>query len=401
MPVSLGRNFTWLWTAYATSTYGTWIAFGAFPLIAVQVMDVSAFAVSLLEAAGLMVAAVVAFPLGPWIERRRKRPVMIGADVVRFVAMVSVPVAYLLDVLTYGQLLGVSVVSGSTSIVFTAASGAHLKYLVGRDHLIVANSRFEGTSWVAIAAGPPLGGALVGLLGPVVTVAVDAFSFVLSAFGVARIRGGDVVASSGGHARVRVSDLWVGLRFICRDAVLRRLFLNSVLVSGLILATGPLLAVLLLGEYNYPAWQYGLAFGLPAFGGFLGARLAPRLVGKYDAHRVMIASGWLRAIFPIGLAFVHPGVGGLLTVIVVEALLITSMGLFNPIYATQRLQRTPVDYVSQVLSTWSAAGKLVQAALMLAWGVLATLTSPLTAITWSGVLLLATPFLLPRRPPTA
>lgn len=192
MRVQLGRSFGRLWWSYAVSTYGTWIAFGAFPLVAVQVLHSPTFAVSLLEAAGLIVAALVAFPLGPWVEHRAKRPVMIAMDLTRFLAVASVPIAYLLGVLTYGQLLVVSVVSGTSSIVFAAASGAYLRHLVHSDHLLVANGRFEGTSWVATAAGPPVGGALMGLLGPVITVMADALSFLLSALALFRIRGGDV-----------------------------------------------------------------------------------------------------------------------------------------------------------------------------------------------------------------
>ncbi|GAA3997888.1 MFS transporter [Streptomyces plumbiresistens] len=397
MRVQLGRSFGWLWSAYAVSTYGTWIAFGAFPLIAVRVLHSSAFAVSVLEAAGLAVAALVALSLGPWVEHRAKRPVMIAMDLIRFVATASVPIAYVLGLLSYGQLLVVSVISGTASIGFTAASGAYLKYLVRGDHLLVANGRFEGTSWVATAAGPPLGGALIGLLGPVVTVMADALSYLLSALGVLRIRGGDVAVPRDRATRLRGADLLGGWRFILRDRALRRLFLNSILVSGLIMATVPLLSVLLLGQYHFPAWQYGLAFGIPALGGFVGARLSARLVTRYGRHRVMIVSGWLRSLFPLGLAFVRPGIPGLLTVIIVEGLLITCMGIFNPIYATERLQRTPVNRTAQVLSTWSAVSKLLQAALMVIWGVLATLTSPLAAITTSGVLLLATPLLLPKR----
>lgn len=393
----LGRSFGWLWSAYAVSTYGTWIAFGAFPLIAVGVLRSSAFAVSLLEAAGLAVAAIVAFPLGPWVEHRAKRPVMVAMDLARFLAMASVPIAYVLGLLSYSQLLVVSVICGTAGIAFTAASGAYLKYLVRGDQLLVANGRFEGTSWVATAAGPPIGGALIGLLGPVITVMADAFSYLLSALGVLRIRGGDVAAPRDPAARLRGADLLAGWRFIRHDRVLRRLFLNSILVGGLIMATAPLLAVLLLGQYRFPAWQYGLAFGIPALGGFVGARLSARLVARYGRHRVMIVSGWLRSLFPLGLAFTQPGIPGLLTVIVVEGLLITCMGVFNPIYATERLQRTPTDHAARVLSTWSVSSKLVQATLMVIWGILATLTSPLAAITISGVLLLATPLLLPNR----
>ncbi|MGQ5261157.1 MFS transporter [Micromonospora sp. ZYX-F-536] len=386
-----------LWSAYAVSTYGTWIAFGALPLIAVRVLHSSAFAVSLLEAAGLAVAAIIAFPLGPWVEHRSKRPVMIAMDLTRFVAMASIPLAYGLGVLSYGHLLVVSVVSGTASIAFTAASGAYLKHLVRGENLLVANGRFEGTSWVATAAGPPLGGALIGLLGPVVTITADALSYLLSALGVLRIRGGDVATPRDPTTGLRAADLLGGWRVILHDRALRRLFLNSILVGGLIMATVPLLAVLLLRDYHFPAWQYGLAFGIPALGGFVGARLSARLVRRYGRYRVMTLSGWLRSLFPLGLAFVHPGFTGLLTVIIVECLLITCMGVFNPIHATERLHRTPADHAARVLSAWSVSSRLVQATLMVVWGVLATLTSPLAAITISGVLLLATPLLLPGR----
>ncbi|MGQ4597206.1 MFS transporter [Nocardia sp. R6R-6] len=392
-----GSGFGWLWLAYAVSTYGTWIAFGAFPLIAIRVLHSSAFAVSLLEAVGLAVASIVAVPLGPWVEHRSKRPVMIAMDLARFLAIASVAVAYFLGVLSYGQLLVVSVVSGTASIAFTAASGAYLKYLVRGDQLLAANGKFEGTSWVATAAGPPLGGALVGLFGPVSTIMVDAFSYLLSALGVLRICGDDVATPRDPATRLRGAELLGGWRFILHDRALRGLFLNSILVGGLIMATVPLLAVLLLGEYHFPAWQYGLAFGVPALGGFVGARLCARVVNRYGRYRVMTASGWLRSLFPLGLAFIHPGITGLLTVIIVEGLLIVCMGIFNPIYATERLQRTPADHAARVLSAWSVSSKLVQAIVMVIWGILATLTSPLAAITISGVLLLATPLLLPKR----
>jgi MFS family permease len=250
---------------------------------------------------------------------------------------------------------------------------------------------------VATAAGPPLGGALIGVLGPVITVAADALSYLLSALGILRIRGGDITAPRDAATRLRAVDFLTGWRFIFHDRALRRLFLNQMTVNGLIMATGPLLAVLLLGQYRFPAWQYGLAFGIPALGGFVGARFSAHFVARYGRHRVMIVTGWLRSIFPLGLAFTHPGIPGLVTVIVVEGLLIACIGVFNPISATERLQRAPAGHAAHILSAWSISSKLAQASLMMIWGVLATLTSPLTAITVSGVLLLATPLLLPKQ----
>ncbi|SBT44883.1 MFS transporter [Micromonospora auratinigra] len=397
MRTGLGAAFGWLWAAYAVSTYGTWLAFGAFPLLAVRVLDSSPVAVSLLEAAGLAVAALVAVPLGPWVAYRPKRPVLVATDLVRFAALASVPVAYLPGLLGYGQLLVVSVVSGAAGIAFTAASGAYLKHLVQGEDLLVANGRFESTSWAAVAVGPPLGGALVGLLGPVVTVLADAVSYLLSALAVGRIRGDDVVVARDPGTRSRAAELLRGWRSVRADPVLWRLFLNSILVGGLIMATAPLLAVLLLGRYHYPAWQYGLAFGVPALGGLVGARLCAPLVARHGRYRVLAVSGWLRSLFPLGLALVRPGVAGLVTVIVVEGLLITSMGVFNPLSATERLRRVPARHTAQVIGPWSVSGKLAQATLMVLWGFLATRIGPLPAITVSGLLLLATPLLLPKR----
>src|SRR4051795_7675859 len=100
----LGREFGWLWTAFAISTLGTWLAFDAFPLIAILVLHAGPAEVALLAAAGLAVGAAVAVPLGPWVEFRRKRGVMIAMDLIRFAALASVPAAFALGKLTFVQL---------------------------------------------------------------------------------------------------------------------------------------------------------------------------------------------------------------------------------------------------------------------------------------------------------
>ncbi|MEV6350436.1 MFS transporter, partial [Actinoplanes sp. NPDC051851] len=185
----LGRRFGWLWAAYAVSTAGTWLGFGAFPLITILVLHATPFQVSLLSAAGLAVGAAVAVPLGPWIELRRKRPVMITMDLLRFAALATVPAAYALGVLTFTQLVLVSVVVSAAGITFTAAGGAYLKSLLPPQDLLLAYGRLEATTWTATVVGPPLGNAAIGLLGPVVTIAVDALSYLLSALGIRAIGG--------------------------------------------------------------------------------------------------------------------------------------------------------------------------------------------------------------------
>ncbi|MFF7952877.1 MFS transporter [Streptomyces griseorubiginosus] len=391
---SLGRRFGWLWAAYAVSAFGTSLSFGAFPMIAVLVLHAGPAAVSVLAAAGLAVGAAVAVPLGPWVEFRRKRPVMVAMDLTRFAALLSIPVAFALGVLGYVQLLVVSVLVAAADITFTAASGAFLKSLLDPEDLLVANGRFEATNWTSIVVGPPLGGAAVGLFGPVTTVLADAVSYLLSALGLRAIGGGEARPAPTGAPKGSLLEGW---RYILASPVLRPLFFNTVLVNALIMVPVPLLTVLMLGPLGFAPWQYALAFSVPCLGGLLGSRIARPLVTRYGRHRVLLTSGVLRACWPLGLAFVGPGAAGLLLVMVIELGVITSCAVFNPVFATHRLEMTPTDRVVRTLSAWSVTGKLLTAALTALWGLLAGFTGTREAIALAGLLLLATPFLLPRR----
>jgi Major Facilitator Superfamily len=393
---SLGRQFGWLWAAYAVSTFGTWLAFDAFPLIAILVLHAGPAEVSLLAATGLAVGAAVALPLGPWVEFRHKRPVMIAMDLIRFAALMSVPAAFALGWLSFGQLLAVSVVVAAADIAFKAASGAFVKALVRPEDLLVANGRFESTAWTATMLGPPLGGAAIGLFGAVTTVVANAISFLLSAAGIRAIGSGEPDPADPGPARLGRRDVLAGWRYILRHPALRPLFFNTISVNGLIMATAPLLAVLMLGELNFAPWQYGLAFAAPCVGGLVGSRLSRRLVARFGLPRVMLTAGSLRACWSVGLAFVGPGFAGLALVIALELGLITCSAVFNPVLATYRLEQTPPDRVARTLSAWSISSSATIAAMTALWGLLASVTSPRAAIAVAGLLMLATPLLLPR-----
>jgi MFS family permease len=353
--------------------------------------------VSALSAVGPAVGALIAVPLAPWVEFRRKRPVMIAMDLFRFAVMTTIPVAYAFGRLSFVQLLAVSAAVAAAKIAFNAASGAYLKALVQPEDLLVANARFESTNWSSIAVGPPLGGAAIGLFGPVTTVVADAFSYLFSALGITAIRGREEHPQRTDKSRVRAGELLDGWRHILAHPGLRALYLNNMLVAGLIMATEPLLAVLLLRQLGFPPWQYGLAFAAPCVGGLIGSRLARRVVARYGQHRVFRTVGTLRAIWLIGLAFVRPGVAGLVIVIAVELAIIISMSLYNPVLATYRLEHTPKHRIARTLSAWSIGQQASIAIFTALGGLLADITSPRTALTVTGLLILASPLLLPRR----
>jgi MFS family permease len=227
-------------------------------------------------------------------------------------------------------------------------------------------------------------------------VIADALSYLLSALGIWAIGGSEPRLARADAPRPRAGDLFEGWRYILTHPALRPLFFNTILVNGLIMAAAPLVAVLMLGRLGFAPWQYGLAFGLPCVGGLIGSRLARPLVARFGQHKVMLAAGALRACWSLGLVFIGPGVAGIALVIAVQLGLVTCMSVFNPVFATYRLDQTETGRLARTLSAWSVTSNAAIAALTALWGLLASITSPHTAIAIAGVLMLATPLLLPR-----
>jgi MFS family permease len=407
-PEPLSQDFRRLWTAFTVSAVGSAVGSGALPLVAVLVLDTSTFQVSLLAALAAVASAVIALPFGAVIEQRRKRPVMITADLIRFVTLASVPVAAALHVLTFTQLCVVGVVQTAAMIAFTAASGAHLKALVPPAGRAEANSRFEATSWLSLSVGPPIGGALVGLLGATVTLAVDALSFLLSALGVRRIQApepdpglSDPGRPDSGRPASRKVDLTSGWRYIFGHRGLRVLFWNSQLFGGPVMMVSPLLAVLMLRDLGMTPWQYGLALGLPCLGGASGAWLAPLLTRRFGIHRMLIVFGVLRTPWLLLLPLATSGTGGMVLIVLAETGLLLAAGAFNPSFATYRMEATEDRFMSRMTSAWSISSRSLQPLFIAAGGLLAGLTGLRTAILVGGIACLASAFVLPWRDVTA
>ena len=203
------------------------------------------------------------------------------------------------------------------------------------------------------------------------TIATDAASYLMSALVIGSIKEREEPPKTPRETR-RFSDLLVGWRYILSHRQLRRLFFNSVVVNGLIMAGAPLMAVLMLGTLGFASWQYGLAFGLPCVGGVIGSRIARPLISRLRQYRTIRIIGTLRVIWPVGLAFVQPGLSGLLLVMIVQFCLVTVCGAFIPISTTLRLEQIEPDRIARTLAAWSVSGNLTTALLTVLWGLLAS-----------------------------
>lgn len=385
-----------LWGAYGVSEFGSAVSMGALPLVALTVLHVPGWQVSFLAAVGGLTSALLAVPLGPVIEHRRKRPTMIIADLGRALALVSVPVAAWMGVLTFAQLCVVSIVTTTGAIAFTAASSAHLAWLLPEERRLGLLSRLESTLWLSSAVGPPIGGAVIAAVGATATLALDAVSFILSALGVRSIRTTEPPGATFEHEESawRASAA-AGWRVIRGDRVLRSLFANAMLFGGALMMAYPLQTVLMLRDLGFSAWQYGLALGLPALGGFTGAMLGPRLNRRLGERRVMLVAGVMRTLWLVPVACAPRGAWGLVVIVAADGALLLSAGLFNPVFSAYRMRVTPEGHLARVTMAWSIGSRLVQPVAMLLGAALVTVIPLRGVIVVAATLLLMSALVLP------
>jgi MFS family permease len=293
----INRNFRLLWTGDVVSQFGDRITELALPLIAVATLAATPAQVGLLTAA-VWAPNLLGVLAGSWVDRQpHRRPILIGADLLRAAAMASLPVAHWFGVVTLGQLFAVALLSGVGQVLSMAAYQSFFVTVVPRDRYVDANSRLVIGRSASFAAGPALGGYLIQVLTAPVAVIADALSFLASAALLARIPGARVpVPEQRSSFR---ADVTAGLRYVVRHRYLRAA-LGCVTTVNFFTFAAQALAVLFASRtIGLPAGVFGAAFGLGAVGGLLGATLTPRLSRRFGVGRLVLAGS---VLFPAPIA---------------------------------------------------------------------------------------------------
>jgi len=269
------RDFRQLWAAETVSQVGTQVTQLALPVLAVSLLAATPLEMGFLTALETAAFLLIGLPAGAWVDRWRRKRVLVSADLVRAVVLATLPVAYLFDVLTLGQLFVVAAVTGTATVFFDVAYQSYLPTLVDRDQLVDGNGKLEASRAVAQVAGPGVTGVLLRVLGAPLLVAVDAVSFLLSALFIGRIQRPDTVPDRAERRALR-TEIAEGLSFVVRHPLLRRIVActgTSNLFSSI---TTTLLVLYALRELELSESVLGLVFSAGAVGGLIGAATAAR-----------------------------------------------------------------------------------------------------------------------------
>lgn len=405
-PLWRNADFVRLWLADASSWVGSQVSLIAMPLLAAVTLDASPFEVGVLAAVGQAPAVLVGLFAGAWVERRRRRPVLIAADLMRAAVLAAIPIAALLDQLSMPLLYAVAFVAGIGTVCFDVSYLSFVPVLVGRDRLVEANGTLEATASGAQVAGPFVGGVLVGTLTAPFAVAVDAGSYLASALFLRRI-GTPESAPAPAPAGERIwGQIAGGIGFVLREPTLRALVGCSAVTQ---LAGNAFLAVYVLfmkRELGLGSTAIGLVFAAGGVGALIGSLAAGRCAARFGTGWTLIGAqfGFGATGLLVPLAVLLPAVD-LPLVVAAEFLQWLTLLVYVVNAVSLRQTITPDAFLGRVNATFKfVAGGMVPVGSLIG-GILGELIGlPLTLVVGEIGMFLAVLWLalspLARRSPT-
>jgi MFS family permease len=299
------RSFRLLFAANAITYTGGQVTIVVLPLSAILALHASAQQVGLLVALSTCGYLIIGLPVGVWVDRLRRRPLMVAANLIRALLLASVPAAAMFGALSLIQLYVVALLTGFCNVFFSVAQQSYVSHLLGNDRLIDGFSKLEAVACGGMLAGPSVGGVLVQLVTAPGALAFDAASCLVAAGLLARIRPREPdVNQPSGRSRMH-REIAVGLRYVLGHPVLRLIALNGMmglLFEYALLTVQPLLLVRSLGMR--PA-VYGLVAAAMAVGGIAGSLIVSRGIAKLGIARSL----WLPLVLTSPLVLIMPLVG--------------------------------------------------------------------------------------------
>jgi MFS family permease len=388
------RDFRLLLAGQTTSQLGAQVSGVALPLLAVVTLHASPFEVGMLGAASTVAFAVLGLPAGAWVDRVRRRPLLIASDVSRALLLATIPLAAVFGILTMAQLLLVSLLAGVARVFFDVGYRSYLPSVIGRDRVLAGNSSLEFVRASGQVAGPALGGVLVSLIGAATVVLVQAATFAVSALCLAGIRRVEEspAPADGRPGRMR-AEIAEGLGFVFRSRVLRATALASALSNFSFAIASAVNMVFLSRTLQLPPALIGVVIAVGSVTVMVGAAFTTRFSRAVGSVRIVWLSLALTAPLSLLGAFAQPGWWTLLIVLGIAA------GEFGQIvYAITQVSVRQQVCPDRILGRVNATMQVVVMGLFplgaLLGGVLGDAIGPRWTLIVAGALLLVCPLVL-------
>lgn len=284
------QDFLKLWVGQTVSELGTVVTRTAVPLVALLVLGAGPWELAVLvivTSAGVLLVGLFA---GAWVDRLRRRPLLIWDDFIRAALLLSIPIAYALGALRIEQLYIVMFLESCLGALFDAAYPAYVPTLIGRDRLVEGNSRLATSSSIAEIGGPGFAGALVQIVSAPFAILVDAVSFVVSAVSLMLIRAPEPAPPPRETTTRIAREIIQGLRAVRRHAIVFPLAARS--VPGHVFGAfyGVLYSIYLLRELHLDPFLLGIVISAGGVGSLVGSLFASRVIHAMGIGRALVTT---------------------------------------------------------------------------------------------------------------
>jgi predicted MFS family arabinose efflux permease len=314
------QDFRRLLAAFAVSSLGSKVAREAVPLTAVLVLQAGPGALSLLGVAATLPVLLLGLFTGAWVDRQRRRPLLIAADLLRFLAVVSVPIAAWCNLLTIAQLFAVVMAVAALTLLFNAADAGYLPLLVEPERLAKANAARETIDATAEIVGPPVGGALVQVLTAPAALLIDALSYLVSALFLSRMTHVEPPAPPPAPERRILHEIFEGLRGMWRQPILRPLLLARAIRTFFGGMYGPFWVLYVIRHLGISPAMMGVIIACGGIAALIGAALVPWLNARIPAGPGLIGAFVIKTV---GLSLLP--LAGLLPMLAVPLLILQQL----------------------------------------------------------------------------
>lgn len=294
-------DFGRLFAATALGQFGDRVVFLALPLVAIAALHADEFQVGALTSVTTAGSLLVGLPAGAWVDRIRKRSVMIWTDAARAAVLTSIPLAWWAGLLTIWWLYAVALLHGVLTVFFDVAHVSYVPHLVGRDKLVEGTAKLSAIRSVTSISGPGVAGSLVGWFGAPATLLVGSVGMAMSGLLATGIGEREQKPEAGGRRRL-AHDIGEGLRFVLATAVLRTVVVGDALFNFFLVMYQTMLLVHLQREMGLGPSGIGLILSGMGCGALLGALWAPKVSGRLGQERV----SWLAPLLTCPLTALMP-----------------------------------------------------------------------------------------------
>ncbi|WP_033340019.1 MFS transporter [Catenuloplanes japonicus] len=336
------------YAAMTTSQVGSAVGAVALPLTALVTLNATPFEMGVIAAAQYVAWIVIGLPAGVLVRRLPLRGAQIGADLARFLAVLSVPLAWWAGVLTVAQLVAVALVISFANVIFDVANSTFLTSIVPPEQLQSRNSLTSGTHAATLLGGPSLGGVIVQVLGAVPTLLVDAVSYLASA-ALLRTLPARPVAVAPGRVEV-VAQIREGWRYVTGHPIIGPCMWTATAANTVCGAQHALFALYLVRELHAPPGVVGVLLAADGVGTLIGAALTTRLAAAIGTARALVLAGFVSVagaiLIPLG-----SGLRGYAAFALGNVVFSSGVVVLSVITRTYRQITSPPELLSRVMAT--------------------------------------------------